>query len=137
MSRTSLSLARLARATSVHVGFAFLCMGGWALFANRAHGLGALLPALAQGVMSGLITLVLKHSLEAISRRMRGAGAYILPPLISATTIAAVLITVHGLIGTPEIAATIAVPWSVSTLYAIVYAATLARSRRALEAKIG
>ena len=102
-------------------------MGGWALFANRAHGLDAVLPALAQGVMSGLITLVLKRSLEAISQRLRGVGAYVLPPVISATTIAALLITVHGLIGTPEIAATIAVPWSVSTLYAIVYAAALAR----------
>lgn len=119
------------------MGFAFLCMGGWALFANRAHGLGALVPALAQGVMSGLITLVLKHSLEAIGRRIRGLGAYVLPPVISATTVAALLITVHGLIGTPEIAATIAVPWSVSTLYAIVYAATLARSRRGMETNPG
>ncbi len=112
------------------MAFAFLCMGGWALFANRTHGLGAILPAVAQGVMSAIITLVLKHSLEAISRRMRGAAAFVLPPVISATTILAVLIMVHGLLGTPEIAATIAVPWSVSTLYAIVYAAALARGRR-------
>ena len=33
----------------------------------------------------------------------------------------AVLVGVHALIGTPEIAATIAVPWSVSTLYAFGY----------------
>jgi len=137
MAKTSLSLAGLARATAVHVGFAFLFMGGWALFANRAHGWGAVGPALAQGAMSGFITLVLKHSLEGISRRMRGPAAYVAPPVISAATILTLLIVVHGLIGTPEIAATIAVPWSVSTLYAIVYAATLARARKAVEIDAG
>jgi hypothetical protein len=130
MARTSLSLARLAGATVVHVGFAVVCMGGWAFFANRAHGLGAIAPAAAQGAMSGLITLVLKHALEAMSLRVRGPTAYIAPPFISAMTILTVLIVVHGLIGTPEIAATIAVPWSVSTLYAILYAAALARGRK-------
>jgi mannose/fructose/N-acetylgalactosamine-specific phosphotransferase system component IIC len=119
------------------VGFAFVCMGGWALFANRTHGWGALAPGLAQGTMSGLITLVLKHALEAMSRRVRGPAAYLAPPLVSASTILTLLIVVHGLIGTPEIAATIAVPWSVSTLYAIVYAATLARGRKQAEADAG
>jgi hypothetical protein len=68
---------------------------------------------------------------------MRGPAAYIAPPVISAATILTLLIVVHGLIGTPEIAATIAVPWSVSTLYAIVYAATLARARKAVEIDAG
>lgn len=137
MARTSLSLASVARATSTHVAFAFLCMGGWALFANRAHGGDALWPALAQGTLSALITLVLKRSLEAMSRRASGPTAYIAPPFISATTIATVLIVAHSLIGTPEMFATIAVPWSVSTLYAIVYAATLARGRKPVEADAG
>jgi hypothetical protein len=53
-----------------------------------------------------------------------------LPPLITASVTLVVLTAVHRLIGTPDIAATIAVPWSVSTLYAIVYAAGLARERR-------
>jgi len=106
-----------------------VAMGGWALFANRAHGLGALGPALAQGTMSGLITLGLKRVLEAFAARLSGWRAYVLPPLATATTILALLVGVHRLIGTPEIAATIAVPWSVSTLYAIVYTATLARGR--------
>jgi hypothetical protein len=130
MTRPGLSLATLAGASAVHVAFAFLAMGGWALFANRAHGAGALLPALAQGTMSGLITLGLKRALEAMVARLSGWIAYIIPPLITASVIPVVLIGVHMMIGTPEIAATIAVPWGVSTLYAIVYTAALARGRR-------
>jgi len=129
MGRVSISLAKLARATFVHVAFAFLAMGGWALFANRAHGAAAVGPALAQGALSGAITAVLKRSLESMGRRLGGAAAYVVPPLVTASLILAVLLGVHRLIGTPEIAATIAVPWSVSTVYAIVYAAVLARGK--------
>jgi len=130
MAGTSLSLAKLARASATHVAFAFLAMGAWALFANRAHGAAAIAPALAQGTISGAITYFLKRVLEGFALRLRGAAAYLAPPLATASAILALLIGVHTLIGTPEIAATIAVPWSVSTLYAIVYSAVLARGRR-------
>ena len=123
-------LRSLTRSTAAHVGFAFVAMGGWALFANSGHGLAAALaPAVAQGLLSGAITLVLKRTLEAMSARLRGPGAYMLPPLVTAAVILAVLTAVHTLLGTPEIARTIAVPWSVSTLYAIVYTAALVRGR--------
>ena len=125
-----MSLAKLARASGTHAAFAFLAMGGWALFANRAHGAAALGPALAQGALSGAITLVLKRTLEALVARLRGPVAYVLPPLATASVIVATLAGVHLAIGTPEIEATIAVPWSVSTLYAILYSAVLARDRR-------
>ena len=124
------ALRTFAGSTFAHVGFAFLAMGGWALYANAGHGLAAAaLPAAAQGVLSGLITLVLKRALEAMSPRFPGALAYVVPPAITATATLALLVGVHSLIGTPEIARTIAVPWSVSTFYAIVYAATLARGQ--------
>jgi hypothetical protein len=129
MAKTSLSLASLARATAVHVALAFAAMGGWTLFANRAHGEAAILPALAQGALSAIITLVLKTVLERLTARMAAPLAYVVPPLITATTILAVLVGVHWAIGTPEIAATIAVPWSVSTFYAVVYTAVLVRGR--------
>ena len=123
-------MAKLARASATHIAFAFLAMGGWALFANRAHGGAAMLPALAQGLLSGGITFVLKRTLEWLAARLAGWRAIALPPLITACAILATLVAVHLAIGTPEIAATIAVPWSVSTLYAIVYSALLARGRR-------
>lgn len=129
IGQDSMSFAKLARATFVHIAVAFVAMGGWALFANRAHGEGAVLPAFAQGALSGAITAVLKRSLEALVPRFAGPAAYVAPPLITASVILAVLASVHRLIGTPEIAATIAVPWTVSTLYAVVYAGVLARRR--------
>jgi hypothetical protein len=43
----------------------------------------------------------------------------------------AILVTAHALAGTPEIAATIAVPFTVSTSYAIIYNWGLWRRRRA------
>jgi hypothetical protein len=105
-------------------------MGGWTLWANASHGLAAAwLPALVQGAISGAITLVLKRALETMAARLSGPTAYVVPPVITATVILALLIGVHRLIGTPEIARTIAVPWSVSTLYAIIYTAALVRGR--------
>jgi mannose/fructose/N-acetylgalactosamine-specific phosphotransferase system component IIC len=80
--------------------------------------------------MSGVITLVLKRALEAMVARLTGATAYVVPPAVTAAVILAVLIGVHRLIGTPEIARTIAVPWSVSTLYAIIYTSVLVRGRK-------
>jgi hypothetical protein len=130
MAGTSLSLAKLARASATHVAVAFLAMGAWALFANRAHGAAAFAPALVQWTISGAITYFLKRVLESFSSRLHAALAYVLPPLITASVILALLVGVHALIGTPEIASTIAVPWSVSTLYAIVYSALLARGRK-------
>jgi hypothetical protein len=123
-----ISLANLLRATSVHVAFAFLAMGGWTLFANRAHGF-QWMSAATQGVASAVITLVLKRVLEALGGRFPGRFAFVFPPLLTASAILVVLTVLHHLIGTPAILQTIAVPWSVSTLYAILYAADVERRR--------
>lgn len=125
-------MERLTRSSLVHVAVGFLLMGGWALFANRAHGLAAAWPpALVQGTISGLLTGALKKTLEAMDGRLSGAAAWAVPPAITASAILALLTTAHRLAGTPEPAATIAVPWTVSTLYAVVYNAGLVRARRA------
>jgi hypothetical protein len=151
-----------ATSTVAHVGFAFLAMGGWAVFANRNHLLSdALLAGLVQGTVSALLTLVLKKFLEWLSALMsptlrqaqrdgvieapvregrqpqpvegaaRRIAALIVPPLITAASILAILVSAHTLAGTPEIAATIAVPFTVSTTYAIIYNWGLWRRRRA------
>ena len=124
-------MQRLLKSSLVHVAFGFLLMGGWAFFANRAHGLqGAWAPALAQGTVSGLLTGGLKKTLEALDGRLPGLLAFVVPPAVTSGSILVLLILVHTLIGTPELVATIAFPWSVSTLYAIVYNAGLVRARR-------
>lgn len=122
-----------ATSTVAHVGFGFLAMGAWAVFANRNHPLpDALLAGLVQGTISGLLTLVLKKALEHMSAYFlrapasdegfgRALAALIVPPLVTASSILFILVTAHTLAGTPEVAATIAVPFTVSTTYAIIY----------------
>ncbi|MET0294770.1 MAG: hypothetical protein ABW042_07090 [Phenylobacterium sp.] len=120
--------ARLARSTAAHVAFAFLAMGGWAVFANRGHPPAeALVAGLAQGCVSGLITLSMKKALEAMAARLHGPPALIVPPLTTMAAILGVLVVVHRLAGTPELWATIAVPYAVSSAYAWIYAASLRR----------
>lgn len=122
-----------ATSTAAHVGFGFLAMGAWAVFANRNHPLpDALLAGLVQGTISGLLTLVLKKALERMSAYFLSAPAYdegvgrnvaalVVPPLVTASSILFILVAAHTLAGTPEVAATIAVPFTVSTTYAIIY----------------
>ena len=78
-----------------------------------------------------LLTGVIKKVIEWMDGRIGGPLAYVVPPLVTASSILATLWTMHTLIGTPEVAATIAFPWSISTLYAIIYNAGLVRARRA------
>jgi hypothetical protein len=111
-----------ATSTVAHVGFAFIVMGGWAVFANRDHALPQMLLAgVVQGTISALLTLGLKKFLEAFSARLKGAAALVAPPLITAGSILIILYAAHTLANTPEIWVTIAFPFTVSTSYAIIY----------------
>ncbi|MEQ1493614.1 MAG: hypothetical protein ABL932_24025, partial [Terricaulis sp.] len=51
----------------------------------------------------------------------RDIAALFLPPIVTATAIGTILFTAHTLAGTPEVLATIAVPFTVSTSYAVLY----------------
>lgn len=120
----------LSRSSIVHVSFAFLLMGGWALYANRDHSnLRMLTAGLVQGTLSGCLTLFLKSAIEALSARFSGIAALWAPPLIACIGSAGILVTVHAISGTPEIAATIAVPLVVSTSYAALYNYSISRRR--------
>jgi LytS/YehU family sensor histidine kinase len=123
-------IGRLARSSAVHVSFAFLAMGGWALYANRGHSTSEMLMAgLVQGVLSGCLTLFLKSVIERLSRRFSGAAALWAPPLIACIGSAALLLLVHAISATPEILRTIAVPLTVSTSYAVLYNYSISRGR--------
>ena len=125
-------VARLMRSSIVHVAFAFLAMGSWAAFANRAHPMPAPLQAgLIQGALSAGITLLLKRSIEGLSRRFTGITALLAPPVIAGLASASLLTVIHTVGGTPEIGRTIAVPLTVATSYAALYKFSLWRSRKA------
>lgn len=127
-------LARLMRSSIVHVGFAFLAMGSWAAFANRAHPMPApLLAGLIQGTLSALITLLLKRGIEYVASRFTGLTALLAPPLIAGLVSASLLTAIHMIGGTPEIAGTIAVPLTVATSYAALYNLSLWRGRKAMD----
>lgn len=120
----------LARHSAVHMAGAFLAMGGWAVFANRAHPMPEpLIAGVVQGSVSALITLLLKRMIEGVSARMTGHVALVVPVVLAACLSLALLVTLHSLAGTPEIAATISVPLSVSTGYAFIFSLALWRSR--------
>jgi hypothetical protein len=121
---------RIARSTVTHVLFAFLAMGGWAVFANRAHPLPkAFLAGLVQGALSACLTLFLKTVIEHLSKRFSGVPALWAPPLIACTASAAALVAIHAMSGTPEILKTVALPLTVSTSYAAIYNYSLYRKR--------
>jgi len=122
---------RPAENSLVHMGIAFLAMGGWAAFANRAHPMPEpLVAGLVQGALSAAITLVLKRMVEALGRRLSGIAALVLPPLIAVSLSLAILGSIHAAARTPELLATIALPASVTALYSAGYALALWRGRR-------
>jgi hypothetical protein len=122
----------MAASTAAHMAFAFVALGGWAMFANRAHALPEMLRAgLVQGAISCVLTFPLKKFLEWFNPKLSGAAAMVVPPVITASSIAGILVGAHTLAGTPEVVATIAVPFTVSTSYAIFYNLRLCRERRA------
>ncbi|CAH1665654.1 conserved membrane hypothetical protein [Hyphomicrobiales bacterium] len=124
--------AHLMRSSLVHVAFAFIAMGSWAAFANRAHPMPAPLQAgLIQGALSAAITLFLKRGIEALSSRFAGLAALLVPPLVAGLVSATLLTVIHTIGGTPEIGRTIAVPLTVATSYAALYNFTLWRTRKA------
>ena len=126
----AMALTDLARKTSVHVVSAVLVMGSWAAFANRNHGAAALLrAACVQAGASAFFTFTLMSTLERLGARLRGTKAYIVPPSVCCVIVLAILVTAHRLAGTPQLWATIAVPYAASAGYAWVYGWNVASHR--------
>jgi len=120
----------LLQSKTVHGVGGFLLMGGWAVFANRAHPMPApLIAGVAQGLLTATITLFLKRLTEGIFQRTTGPMKIVLPPLAAFLTSLVLLTAIHTLAGTPALGATISVPLTVSTLYSFFY--TIALSRHA------
>ncbi len=112
----------LLRSRLVHMAGGFVLMGGWAVFANAGHPMPTpVIAGLVQGALSAGITLVLKSVIERLQPHISGTPGLILPPLACAAVSVTVLSLVHRAVGTPEIAATLALPVTVATSYAALY----------------
>ena len=106
---------RRLQSNALHGIGGFLLMGGWAIFANRAHDMPApLVAGIVQGLLTASITLFLKRMIEGIFRRTTGWLRMVLPPLAAFLTSFVLLTGIHKLAGTPALAATISVPLTVS-----------------------
>lgn len=119
-----------------HVAFAFIVMGAWAVFANRDHPMPEpLIAGAVQGALSATITLLMKKALDYLSslfhRQNAVWNALIFPPIIVCSVSLTGLILSHIAAGTPEVIATIAVPFSVAFTYAWVYTFGIWRTQRA------
>ncbi len=118
----------MVRSSALHMAVAFVAMGSWAAYANSAHPLPLpLIAGVVQGTLSALITLFLKRMIEALSARYPGTVGSWLPPLVAVLSSLTLLSLVHWLAGTPEIIRTIAVPLSVTAVYATLYNLALRR----------
>ena len=123
-------LRALARSGVVHVLFAFVAMGGWAIFANRHHPMPRpLVAGIVQGALSAMLTLCLKSTIDALSLRFRGTARLWMPPLLACLASTSILVAIHAATGTPEILKTIAAPLLVSTSYAVAYNYAISRGR--------
>ncbi|MBD9372455.1 hypothetical protein IB238_07460 [Rhizobium sp. ARZ01] len=119
-------LRRLSSSSATHMVVAFLAMGGWAVFANRDHAMPRpLIAGVVQGALSALITLFLKSVIERLAALFDGTASLWAPPLIAIAASSTLLVLIHLLAGTPEIARTVALPLLVSSTYAAAYNYTL------------
>ncbi len=119
----------LLRSKTLHGAGGFLLMGSWAAFANRSYPMPApLIAGLVQGAITATITLFLKSIIETIFGRTTGPLRIALPPLAAFLISLCLLTVIHSLAGTPALLATISVPLTVSTLYALLYTINLSRN---------
>ena len=124
------AIRRWTRSGAVHVLFAFLAMGGWAVAANSGHPMPLrLLAGVVQGTTSAVLTLFLKSVIDALAARLRRPVSLWAPPLIACLGSASILVAAHSLNGTPAIPETVAVPLLVSSTYAASYNFSIYRAR--------
>ena len=129
MSTARKSLRRVAVLGLV----AFALYGGWAAFANRAHGLDAALRALlVQGCSSAFVTSTVAGVIEGAHARLpRTRASALLAVCFGVAFASAFHVTVHLVARTPELARTVAVPIHASVVYASGYVTTLRALDRA------
>ncbi|MAM61975.1 hypothetical protein [Maritimibacter sp. UBA3975] len=108
-----------------HIAAGVTMMGGWAFFANLGHDWPApLIAGLVQGMITATVTLFMKRAIEWVARRTVG----VLPPTLTASAISASFLTViHTAAHTPAFWLTVALPFSVATIYGATYTFSLRR----------
>ncbi len=113
-------MSRLARLTVA----ALVLYGGWAAFANHAHGTAAAARAfVVQGLSSATTTVLIGGLVELLARRLGSTRRAATAAALSAATVTACFhAAVNRVLGTPELLRTIAPSVVVGYAFAVVYA---------------
>lgn len=124
----------LVRSLGLALG-AMLLYGGWAYFANRAHGQGAALRAAGtQGFISLTLTFVVTALMEGLHRLGSRRSTRFLLPAGGAILFGAIYSTfMHRFMGTPEMTRTILPIVLIGATYTLSYSANLVRESAADE----
>ena len=121
----------IARVTLMSVGAAAL-YGGWAIYANWAHGLEiAGRAGITQAAFSATTTAAMSSLMEALFDRHRHRPVWtrlVLSAGVPSVIGVALLLAVHALVGTPELFLTILPSACIGSVYSLVYSANLVRA---------
>lgn len=116
----------IARRTSrqfnlVSAALAFLIWGGWAYYVNNDQGSSTgLISGITQGSASFIITLAMVHTVTWLYKNIPPSPLQLfLPAIITVSITASCLYSVHSLVGTPNIAYTIAPALSVAFMFCV------------------
>ena len=108
----------------------FIGYGGWAWYANLAHGdFIAMRSGLVQGSYSLVLTFLMTLVTEFMYARFRTMPAAV--PLTTALISVVLFVSaysIHMIVGTPEILMTIMPGWIIGSIYTFVYILGLQRS---------
>ena len=109
--------------------FAFCLWGGWAYYVNHSQGVyTGLISGLAQGTASFIITLGMVYAITWLYARIPASPIrLLLPAIITVSCTATGLYAVHSLVGTPNIAYTIAPALSVAFMFCVYTSYKLSR----------
>lgn len=123
-------MSGVAARLGVLSGLAFVAYGGWAAFANHAHGAEAALRAFGvQGFSSAVTTALMGGVIERL-RRPLGDTLWAMLIASGLATLASGVchVCLHALAGTPEIVRTVVPSVAVGFVYAVTYAAWTRRA---------
>ena len=108
---------------------AMLLYGGWALWANRAHGVSAAgWAAATQGFVSATVTFGISAIMEGLARiRGRRLVRALVSALGGMVVAGTYTVAMHWAMGTPELVSTIAPIFVIGSPYCAIYAAVITR----------
>ena len=100
---------------------AMLLWGGWSFYINSKTSLSSgIKSGIAQGLASFCLTLIVVFLVSKLFSKIQNKVLkYIAPTLIVVSMLLTFLVTVHTLVGTPEILKTISPPLTVAVLFCL------------------